>query len=82
MKLGYLSQYFEGVALKSLSAVEADVIRSNQHEFNGVEALREILGEPSGKVRFPARFLYLSDQDDEPIIEDGFLTWYDARQRA
>ncbi|MFV0681399.1 type II restriction endonuclease [Ottowia sp.] len=82
MKQGYLSQYFEGVALKRLSAVEADVIRSNQHEFNGVEGLRDILGEPSGKTRFPAKFLYLSDQDDEPIIEDGFLTWYDARQKA
>lgn len=82
MKQGYLSQYFEGVALKHLSVVEADVIRSNQHEFNGVEGLRGILGEPDGKVRFAARFLYLSDQDDEPVIEDGFLTWYDARQKA
>ncbi|MBE7526069.1 restriction endonuclease [candidate division WWE3 bacterium] len=82
MKQGYLSQYFEGVALKRLSAVEADVIRSNQHEFNGVEGLRDILGEPSGKTRFPAKFLYLSGQDDEAIIEDGFLTWYDARQKA
>ncbi|AUS41338.1 restriction endonuclease [Ralstonia solanacearum] len=83
MKQGYLSQYFEGVALKRLSAVEADVIRSNQHEFNGVEGLRDILGEPDGKVRFTATFLYLTDQDDEPIVvEDGFLTWYDARQKA
>lgn len=82
MKQGYLSQYFKGVALKRLSAVEADVIRSNQHEFNGVEGLREILGEPDGKVRFDAKFLYLTDQDDEPVLEDGFLTWYDARQKA
>lgn len=82
MKQGYLSQHFNGVALKRLSAVEADVIRSNQHEFNGVESLRSILGEPSGKVRFKAKFLYLSDQDDEPVAEDGFLTWYDARQKA
>lgn len=82
MKHGYLSQYFEGVALKRLSAVEADVIHSNQHEFNGVEGLRDILGEPDGKVRFTAKFLYLTDQDDEPIVEDGFLTWYDARQKA
>lgn len=82
MKQGYLSQHFEGVALKRLSAVEADVIRSNQHEFNGVEALRNILGEPDGKVHFTAKFLYLTDHDDEPIVEDGFLTWYDARQKA
>lgn len=82
MKRGYLSQYFDGVALKRLSTVEADVMRSHQHEFNGVEGLREILGEPEGKVRFPTRFLYLSDDDDEPVVDDGFLTWYDARQRG
>ncbi len=82
MKRGYLSQYFEGVALKQLSVVEADVIRSHQHEFNGVEGLREILGEPEGKVRFPTRFLYLSDDDNEPVVDDGFLTWYDARERG
>ena len=82
MKKGYLSQYFEGAAVKILSAVEADASSSNQHEFNGVEDLRDILGEPDGKVKYKAKFLYLSDHDDEPIIEDGFLTWYDARQKA
>ncbi|MXS81379.1 MULTISPECIES: type II restriction endonuclease [Nitrosomonas] len=82
MKKGYLSQYFEGVAIKNLSAVEADILTSNQHEFNGVEGLRNILGEPDGKVKYPATFMYLTDHDDEPIIEDGFLTWYDARQKA
>ena len=82
MKRGYLSQYFDGVALKRLSSVEVDVICSNQHEFNGVEGLRDILGEPEGKVRYAAKFLYLTDYEDEPIIEDGFLTWYDARQKS
>ena len=82
MKKGYLSQYFDGVALKRLSAVEADIIRSNQHEFNGTAELRKILGEPSGKVKYEAKFLYLTDHDDDPVIEDGFLTWYDARQKA
>lgn len=82
MKKGYLSQYFDGIAIKHLSAVEADTLTSNQHEFNGVEGLRGILGEPEGKVRYQTKFLYLTDNDDEPITEDGFLTWYDARQRA
>jgi len=82
VKKGYLSQYFCGVAVKGLSAVEADVLTSNQHEFNGVEGLRNILGEPDGKVRYSATFMYLTDQDEEPIVEDGFLTWYDARQKA
>lgn len=82
MKKGYLSQHFEGVAVKHLSPVEADTLTSNQHEFNGVEALRNILGEPDGKTVYPATFMYLTDHDDEPVIEDGFLTWYDARQKA
>ncbi|CAN7805673.1 type II restriction endonuclease [Paraburkholderia hospita] len=77
-----MSEYFEGVAAKRLSNVEADVIHSNQHEFNGVEGLRAILGEPDGKVRYEAKLLYLSDMDDEPIMEDAVFTWYDARQRA
>ena len=82
MKRGYLSEYFEGVAAKRLSAVEADVIKSNQHEFNGVEGLRQILGEPEGKVHYKAKLLYLSDDTEEPIVEDSTLTWYDARQKA
>ena len=82
MKRGYLSQYFKGVAMKRLSAVEVDMIHSHQHEFNGVQGLREILGEPDGKVKYETKFLYLTDDDEEPIIEDGFLTWYDSRQKA
>jgi hypothetical protein len=81
MKPGHLSEYFSGVALKRLSAVEADVFRSNQHEFNGVEALKQIFGEATGKQKFEARFIYLTDHDDEPVVADGFLTWYDARER-
>ncbi len=82
MRKGYLSQYFEKVAVKVLSAVEADILTSNQHEFNGVEGLRGILGESKEKVRYKARFLYFADHDDEPITEEGFLTWYDARKKA
>jgi hypothetical protein len=82
MKRGYLSDYFEGVAAKRLSAVEADVLRSNQHEFNGVEGLREILGEPEGKTPYESTMLYLTDQDSAPLIEDATLTWYDVRQKA
>ena len=82
MKRGYLSQNFQGVALKRLSAVEADANRSHQHEYNGVEGLKALLGEPEGKVPYPTRFLYLTDHDDQPVSDDGELTWYDARQRA
>jgi len=82
MDRGHLSGYFSGVACKTLSAVEADVVRSHQHEFNGVDGLKKIFGTPTGKQKIPASFLYLSDQDDEPVtVNNEFLTWYDARER-
>ncbi len=79
MKQGYLSQYFKGVAAKVLSAVEVDVVTSNQHEFNGVSSLKKIFG--NAKKTFPTTFVYLNDNDDEPVTDKGFLTWYDARER-
>ena len=78
MKQGYLSQYFKGVAVKTLSAVEADPIKSNQHEFNGVAPLKKIFGVE--KQKFETRFIYLSDSIDEPLTDDGFLTWYESRK--
>jgi hypothetical protein len=81
MKQGHLSEYFSGVAIKYLSAVEADVLISHQHEFNGVEALKRVFGSAQGKQSYPAKFVYLSDRDDEPVLANGFLTWYDARER-
>jgi hypothetical protein len=78
MKKGYLSQYFTQVASKALSAVEADRHRSNQHEFDGVAALRTMLGQARRTYR--ARFVYLNDDDPEPVVDEGFLTWYDARE--
>lgn len=79
MKQGYLSQYFEGVAAKWLSAVEADLLTSNQHEFQGVEQLTSILGEPIGKQKFASRVLYLDDSEEQVPIEDAIFTWYDTR---
>ncbi|MCU1180715.1 type II restriction endonuclease [Stenotrophomonas muris] len=82
MKQGSLSEYFQGVAAKRLTEVEADVLKSNQHEFNGVKALRQMLGEPDQRVPYPSKMMYLSDGQPEPIVEDAVLTWYDARQKA
>jgi hypothetical protein len=81
MKQGHLSEYFTGIAAKRLSAVEADATRSHQHEFNGVETLKQLFGTATGSQRFSARFIYLSDQQDAPVVADGFLTWYDAREQ-
>lgn len=77
IKQGLLSRYFEGIAVKRLRAVEADISRSNQHEYNGVNELKKILG--SERASFPARFIWLADEQDA-LSEDGFVTWYDARE--
>jgi hypothetical protein len=83
MKQGYLSQYFSGVAAKILSAVEAHPERSNQHEFNGSNELRAIFGEAGlEKRRYPAKFLYLDENGDEPVSEEATVTWYDARAKS
>lgn len=78
MKQGYLSEYFKGVASKTLSAVEVDMSVSNQHEYNGVSALKKIFG--TERKTFEAQFIYLNDEDSEPVTDSGSLTWYDARE--
>lgn len=79
MKRGYLSEYFDGVAGKKLSAVETEPTTSNQHELNGTKTLLSILGRPTERMRLDARFIYLNDDLDEVIYEDAFLTLYDSR---
>lgn len=79
MKKGHLSEYFVDFAVKTLTAVEADRHRSNQHEFDGVSKLRSMLGDDD-KKNIPAVFIYLNDDDPEPLREEGFLSWYDARR--
>ena len=79
MKPGYLSEYFVGVMAKRLSAVEAHPEISNQHEFNGVNELKVLLGNERLQD-VPTVFLRMSD-DDEVYSEDSSVTWYDARER-
>lgn len=78
MKQGYLSEYFQGVAVKKLSAVEANLVVSNQHEFNGVQKLKELLGNE--RKSFNTKFIYLNDGEDDPVSDTGEMTWYDARE--
>jgi hypothetical protein len=78
MKKGFLSEFFEGVAVKRLSAVEADTASSNQHEFNGVIAMKKMLG--SDRQSFRSRFVYLGEDEDDTLVAEDFLTWYDARE--
>ena len=80
---GFLSEHFKGVAAKTLSAVEADPGKSNQHEFNGSNSLIRIFGEAGAeKYRYQATMLYLDENGDEPIVASSWVTWYDARAKS
>lgn len=78
MKRGYLSEYFEGVAVKKLSAVDARPSRSNQHEVGTTKAMRRFLGQQERE--FPATFLWLNNEQ-ESFSEPGALTFYDPREK-
>lgn len=80
MKRGYLSEYFAGVAMKELRAVEANPSVSHQHEINATRGILAVIGQPHGKDRIPAKFIYLSDAGSDPIVEDSTLTLYDSRE--
>ena len=77
VKHGFLADYFEGFGYKILKPVEIDPEVSHEHEFNGINSFKEILG--SAKQYLPCRVVYLTDDEDD-IVEDMItLTWYDAR---
>lgn len=78
MRRGYLSEYFEGVGMKRLSAVDAEPTRSNQHEVGTTPAMRDFLGHE--KREFPATFIWLSTEQ-ESFSEVGTLTLYDSREK-
>ena len=79
MNRGHLSNYFRGVGAKRLSAVEADSGTSNQHEFNGVAALKSVFGL-SERRQVSTRFVYLGETEEDFLLETGRLTWYDSRR--
>lgn len=78
-----ISDYFEGVSAKYLSAVDARPERSNQHEIGGLPSagFKQFLGAPAKeeKYRFHARMAYLTDSDETPLVVEDELTWYDVR---
>lgn len=73
-----LSALVTGAAAKRLTAVEARPDRSNQHELNGVQALKALFGDV--RATRQARFMYLSESETDVVAAEGFVTWYDARE--
>ena len=78
MKKGFLSEYFDGVVAKRLSGVESNPDQSNQHEFNGVNPLKKLLGTER-LTDCPSRFIWLGEEN-EGVSEDCSVTWYDSRE--
>lgn len=60
--------------IKTLVAVEARPERSNQHEFNGVAALKDLFGQ--NRAEFRALF---SVRGESQSYWAG-VTWYDSRE--
>lgn len=78
MKRGQLSDYFEGVGVKRLSAVDAEPKTSNQHEVGTTVNMRaDFLGE-THQEKFPAIYIWLGG-DQEGFTEESWATHYDAR---
>ncbi|WP_332659714.1 type II restriction endonuclease [Brevundimonas sp.] len=73
-----LSSLFAGAVAKRLTLVETITERSNQHEFQGVQPLRQLLGDEDRKG-VPTRFIWLSDEQGS-LTEDGFLSWSNVRK--
>ncbi|QCB47657.1 type II restriction endonuclease [Hydrogenophaga sp. PAMC20947] len=77
-----VSDYVEGVAAKYLSAVDAEAKKSNQHEIGGLvrAGFSPYLGVGPDDFRYKVRQVYISDDQEEPIICDSYVTWYDTRR--
>lgn len=60
--------------VKTLSAVEAEPIRSHQHELNGVSQLKSLFG--TARRTISANFSIRGEDGFIPVT----LTWYDARE--
>lgn len=76
MDRGYLKNYFIGIGVKTLSEVDANPKKSNQHEVGIKKPMRNFLLEQARK--FASSFIWLGDEN-ESIVEYGEATYYDAR---
>lgn len=75
-----LADVFDAVAHKRLVLVDLPGKGSNQHELNGVTALRDFF-QTGEKVSGPIHWHYFAD-DREPEEEQGTFTFYDARAKS
>lgn len=79
MNYGLLKDYVKGAMCKEMPGIDiAGANKSHQHEFQGSAPLKLLLGDQDRK-HITAKFIYLDDASD-PIQDQGYLSWYDARR--
>ncbi len=76
MHKGHLSEYFNGVGVKTLSAVDSEPKTSNQHEIGTTVAMRQFLG--TEKTTFEVSYVWLGGEQ-ETITDHGWATHYNSR---
>ena len=77
---GMLADYFDKVAFKILAHVDIISTASNQHELNGVAALKKLFGSEYRKCH--AEFTYLHEDESLISSDEGMITWYDSREKS
>ncbi len=78
MRRGQLCDYFVGVGVKRLSAVDAEPTQSNQHEIGTTKQMRDGFLGINHKERFEANYIWLGEEQDGFTCQ-GIATHYDAR---
>lgn len=73
-----LSNHFKGVAAKLLSEVEINPSKSNQHEFNGINELKRLLG--SSRRHIDCMCIFIATDEDHRLSQHHQMTWYDSRE--
>lgn len=83
MKWGSIREEFSGFGWKRLSDHEVDPKVSNGHEFQGVNALRTVLGEER-REKIPTDYYLMGDDifDRPSVLEviSATASWYDSRE--
>lgn len=78
MRRGHLSEYFDGVGVKTLSAVDTTPSTSNQHEVGTTKHMRRFLGNE--RRRFNVKYVWLGGEQ-ESLTELDIATHYDTREK-
>lgn len=78
-----LKDVFITAAEKYLTVVDAEPKKSNQHEVGGLKeaGFADFLGYPTNgeKWYLPVTMVYITDDDNDPVICEDTMSWYDAR---